>query len=62
MIVTRDADFGEMASVLGQPPKVIRLRSTNPTRAATLDLLLGQQALIEDALLAQGMAVVELWS
>lgn len=62
VIVTRDADFGEMASVLGQPPKVIRLRSTNPTRAATLDLLLGQQALIEEALMAQGMAVVELWS
>ena len=61
VIVTRDADFGEMSSVFGQPPKVVRIRTPQLTKAATLDLLLGRRASIEEALLARDMAVVELW-
>ena len=40
VIVTRDADFQELSLVWGQPPKVVRLRTPNQTRAATLKLLL----------------------
>ena len=36
VIVTRDADFQELSLVWGQPPKVVRLRTPNQTRAATL--------------------------
>jgi predicted nuclease of predicted toxin-antitoxin system len=62
VIVTRDADFGEMSLLLGQPPQVIRLRTGNLTRPATLKLLLDQRAVIEQALVEEGAAVVELWS
>lgn len=62
VIVTRDADFGEMSLLLGQPPQVIRLRTGNLTRAATLKLLLEQAAVIERALIDEGAAVVELWA
>ncbi len=40
VIVTRDADFQELSLVWGQPPKVIRLKTANQTRAATLKLLI----------------------
>ncbi|MFM7532275.1 MAG: DUF5615 family PIN-like protein [Rubrivivax sp.] len=61
VIVTRDADFGEMSAVFGQPPKVVRIRTPHLTKAATLDLLLGRRGLIEEALLERDLAVVELW-
>ena len=38
-IVSQDADFAEMAAVLGSPPKVIWLRAGNQSTAATSILL-----------------------
>lgn len=59
VIVTRNADFEELSLVWGQPPKVIWLRTQNLSRAATLKLLIEGRAAIEDALLNQGQACVE---
>jgi predicted nuclease of predicted toxin-antitoxin system len=38
-IVSQDADFAEMATLLGSPPKVIWLRSGNQSTAANSTLL-----------------------
>ena|ERR1700737_3124260 len=38
-VVSRDADFAEMATLLGAPPKVIWLRSGNQSTAAISTLL-----------------------
>jgi|SRR5438445_8633429 len=59
VIVTRDADFEELSLVWGQPPKVIWLKTRNQSRAATLKVLLDNQPLIEQVLLEQGQACVE---
>jgi predicted nuclease of predicted toxin-antitoxin system len=59
VIVTRDVDFSELSLVWGQPPKVIWLRTPNPSKAATLKILLEHRAIIEEALLAKGQACVE---
>lgn len=47
VIVTRDAEFQELSVVWGQPPKVIRLRTPNASRAATLKALIDSKAQIE---------------
>ncbi len=60
VIVTRDADFQELSLVWGQPPQVIRLKTPNQTRAATLKILIENKEAIADALLAQGMASIEI--
>lgn len=60
VIVTRDADFQEFSLVWGQPPKVIRLKTPNLSRAAVLKMLLDNRAVIEDALLVQGLASIEI--
>ncbi len=60
VIVTRDADFEELSLVWGQPPQVIWLKTKNPSRAATLKLLLGHREAIEQALLVRGQACVEI--
>ena len=60
VILTRDADFQELSLVWGQPPKVIRLRTMNQSRAATLKMLIESRDVILDALLAQGLASVEI--
>ena len=62
VIVTRDADFEELSLVWGQPPKVIWLKTKNPSRANTLKILLGHRLLIEEALLGRGQACVEISS
>ena len=59
VIVTRDADFEELSLVWGQPPKVIWLKSKNLPRTTTLKILLENRLMIEDALLNQGQACVE---
>ncbi len=41
-------------------PKVIRLRTPNQTRAATLKVLVDNRALIEHALVESGLASVEI--
>ncbi len=60
VIVTRDADFQELSLVWGQPPKVVRLRTPNQTRAATLKVLLDHRELIVESLLTHGLASVEI--
>ena len=60
VIVTRDADFQELSLVWGQPPQVIRLKTPNQTRAATLKILLDNREAIIDALGVQNIASVEI--
>lgn len=45
-IVSHDADFAEMAALLGAPPKVIWLRSGNQSTAAISSLLRRHSELI----------------
>ena len=60
VIVTRDADFQELSLVWGHPPQVIRLKTLNQSRAATLKILIDNKDLIEEALLTNGLASVEI--
>jgi len=59
VIVTRDADFEELSLVWGQPPKVIWLKISNQTRAATLKVLLDNHSRIHQALYDMDQACVE---
>ena len=62
VIVTRDADFQELSLVWGQPPQVIRLKTPNQTRAATLKILLDNREAIIDALGVQNIAAMcKIW-
>ena len=60
VIVTRDADFQELSLVWGQPPKVIRLKTRNQNRAATLKVLIDYKAQIVQALEHEGMASIDI--
>jgi prepilin-type N-terminal cleavage/methylation domain-containing protein len=60
VIVTRDADFEELSTIHGCPPRVIWIRGENMSKAATLNLLLANRAVIEDALGDDGVACVEI--
>lgn len=62
VIVTRDSDFEEFSLVFGQPPQVIWLKTKNQSRAATLKILLDNRAMIEEALLKDGRACIEVSS
>ena len=62
VIVTRDADFQELSLVWGQPPKVIRLKTLNQTRAATLKLLIENRDVIAESLLDHDLASIEIVS
>ena len=46
--------------VWGQPPKVVRLRTPNQTRAATLKVLLDHRELIVESLVIHDLASVEI--
>lgn len=60
VIVTRDADFQELSLVWGQPPKVIRLKTLNQSRAATLKVLLDNREVIIESLIDRDLASVEI--
>ncbi len=60
VIVTRDADFQELSLVWGQPPKVIRLRTLNQSRAATLKVLIENRDVIIESLVGNDLASVEI--
>jgi len=60
VIVTRDADFQELSLVWGQPPKVIRLKTLNQSRAATLKVLLENREAIIESLTERDLASVEI--
>lgn len=62
VIVTRDADFQELSLVWGQPPKVIRLKTRNQSRAATLKVLLENYEMLFESLMNQNLASVEIVS
>lgn len=62
VIVTRDADFEELSLVWGQPPQVIWLKTKNQTRSLTLSVLLENKLLIEQALLVDHQACIEITS
>jgi predicted nuclease of predicted toxin-antitoxin system len=59
-IVTRDADFQEIALVHGHPPPVIWLKVDNPNKAITLKLLLDYREHLVQALEKDGLGIVEL--
>jgi len=61
VIVTRDADFQDLSLVWGQPPQVIRLRTLNQHRAATLKVLIDNKDVIHEALLTCCLASVEVF-
>ena len=61
VIVTRDADFQDLSLVWGQPPQVIRLRTFNQRRAATLKVLIDNKDIIHEALVTNGLASVEVF-
>ncbi|MDI9333595.1 MAG: DUF5615 family PIN-like protein [Cytophagales bacterium] len=60
VIVTMDADFEEMSMVLGQPPKIVWLKTRNPSRTTTLKTLLDCRTEIEDVLIRQNHACIEI--
>lgn len=60
VIVTRDADFQELSLVWGQPPKVIRLKTLNQSRAATLKVLIDNRDAIIESLVDNDLASVEI--
>ncbi len=60
VIVTRDADFQEIAMVHGHPPSIIWLKTANPSKAVTLKLLLDYREQIVQALEVDGLGIVEL--
>ena len=60
VIVTRDADFQELSLVWGQPPKVIRLKTLNQSRAATLKVLIDNRGVIVESLVSHDLASVEI--
>lgn len=60
VIVTRDADFQELSLVWGQPPKVIRLKTLNQSRGATLKVLIDNRAAIIESLVDNDLASVEI--
>lgn len=62
VILTRDADFQELSLVWGQPPKVIRLKTLNQSRSATLKILIENKHVIMESLITQGMASIEIYS
>ena len=60
VIVTRDADFQELSLVWGQPPKVIRLKTLNQSRVATLKLLIESRDVITESLQDRYLAAIEI--
>ena len=60
VIVSRDSDFQERSLAPGHPPQVIWLKIPNRSKTVVLNILLEHQAEIEQALMEQNLACVEL--
>jgi predicted nuclease of predicted toxin-antitoxin system len=60
VVVSRDADFQERSLVSGHPPQVIWLKIPNRSKSFVLNILLDHQVEIEQALLEQNHACVEI--
>lgn len=61
VIVTKDADFFDMSLLYGQPPKIIWLKIGNQTKAGTIQALLGKKIEIEQVLIYEDKACVEIY-
>lgn len=60
IIVTKDADFRDLAALLGAPPKVIWLRTGNGPRQAVAGLLLKARPMLESAFADRETVCIEL--
>lgn len=60
VIVTKDADFYEMNALYGPPPQIVWLKLGNQSKAATIKALLDNQRSIEQALLEDERACIEI--
>jgi Uncharacterized protein conserved in bacteria len=60
IIVTKDADFYDMTVLYGQPPKIVWLKMGNQSKADTIKTLLDQQQAIEQALIINNHACIEI--
>jgi len=60
VIVSRDADFQERSLVAGHPPQVIWLKIPNRSKTVVLNILIEHRAVIEQALLQENRACVEI--
>jgi predicted nuclease of predicted toxin-antitoxin system len=61
VIVTKDAGFYEMAIIYGQPPKIVWLKMGNQSKAATIKTLQDYSKVIEQALLTDNHACIEIF-
>ena len=59
IIVTKDADFYEMNLIYGQPPKIVWLKMGNQSKAETIKVLQDNRAAIEQVLLMDDQACIE---
>ena len=60
VIVTKDADFYEMNCIYGQPPKLIWLKMGNQSKSATIKTLIDYFTVIEQVLLIDNLACIEI--
>jgi len=61
VIVTKDSDFYEMSLLYGQPPKIIWLKIGNQTKAATIRVLTENREEIEQLLIQENKACIEIY-
>ena len=61
IIVTKDADFYELSSIYGQPPKIIWLKIGNQSKAATINALVSNRDAIEKALILDNKACLQVY-
>lgn len=62
VIVSRDSDFQERSLVAGHPPQVVWLKIPNRSKTVVLNILLDHHTEIEQALIEQNRACVEISS
>ena len=60
VIVSRDSDFQERSLVAGHPPQVVWLKIPNRSKTVVLNILLDHHTEIEQALIEQNHACVEI--
>jgi predicted nuclease of predicted toxin-antitoxin system len=60
VIVSRDSDFQERSLVAGHPPRVVWLKIPNRSKTVVLNILLDHHTEIEQALIEQNLACVEI--
>ena len=60
VIVTKDADYYDMTVLYGQPPKIVWLKMGNQSKAATIKTLQDKHQAIEQALIADNKACIEI--